>query len=886
MFITTKNKKVTEIVEKSDTVKKRKAAIQKSEIERNWNYIKKSEQIKSRDFEYKEYSTHQKLVNEFKNKISFESRCFIIGGGPSLKRFDFSRLSNEFTIAINRAHEFIKDPSIIFFIDEDGFYNKLMEKEFGGAVRMKFQKSRSLKIALNISGRNYGNNIYSVPLSEKPEMTFDLKEGLYDGGNSGYAALNLAVCMGVKTIYLLGYDMKGDGKGNQAWFHSGYEQKGKESNYKDWIKDFERIAPVLKNKGIKVVNLNPNSELKCFEFGNIDNIKDMGAKDLYFLGPNGFGDNFYLRCLVRHLVKKYETVYIRTALPEAYWDIPNVKFVYNDRLDLRTQLNHCKKYHKDTWSKVPLGTKELQWSACLPLYRQRSFQKHLTEDRSVTKFIQEENNIKDFDFSFPLKDEWIISAKKVIESLDNKGKKICIIRPPTVRKEWPAISRNPKIEHIQLLIDKYKKEYYFISIADIEQYEEWLDGDLDGIDKRFHHGEIPITTIFGLIKLTDMMITYPGFFTLIAIVLRSKCFCIFGGLQTHDHLFNENMGLENFEYVIPEPFCNCFDMAHKCNKEIPEEKIIKKFDDLKNRKKKLRKASVGMPAGIADMHWIMTKMESFKEKNCIDKLEVVIYPDYGHTDSPAFLKLIPFVDSVRFREDPYKFTFSIVGMSGNPIYKDRQGVDYLMEFNSRLEEGVRLENILPEYKTNLYYPMEYPLESKEFADRIKKEVGGKLYLIYTSSIATDNNWARGTWRPEDWIKLTNKIFKATGCNPVLIGKDWDTDYAENLMKLDSKKGIYNLVAKTDMKQVLALIREANVIVGFLSGLTIMAAYFKTPVAVFWPIKGITPKGKFIKEHQISCVPLESFKSGRYMPFIYGDKKTNSNNIFSSIERFL
>jgi len=86
--------------------------------------------------------------------------------------------------------------------------------------------------------------------------------------------------------------------------------------------------------------------------------------------------------------------------------------------------------------------------------------------------------------------------------------------------------------------------------------------------------------------------------------------------------------------------------------------------------------------------------------------------------------------------------------------------------------------------------------------------------------------------------------------------------------------------------VLALIREADVMVGFLSGLTIVAAYFKTPVAVFWPIKGITPSGKFIKEFQTSCVPLESYESGRYMPFIYGDRKTNPNNIFLSIKEFL
>lgn len=276
MFITTRSNKVAEIVERSEFIKKRKAiaqkaiATQKSEIEKNWDYIKKTESIRSRNFEFNEYSSHRKLINRLKDKPWSGSRCFIIGGGPSLKGFDFSQLSNEFTIAINRAHEFIKNPSIIFFIDEDGFYNELMKGSFGQKAINRFNTNQSIRISLNISGRNYEENIHSIPISKMPEMTFDLKDGLHDGGNSGYAALNLAVCLGAETIYLLGYDMKGDGKGRQTWFHGGYKKIGKEKNYKDWIKHFEKVAPILKNKGIKVINLNPDSKLKCFDFGKFE----------------------------------------------------------------------------------------------------------------------------------------------------------------------------------------------------------------------------------------------------------------------------------------------------------------------------------------------------------------------------------------------------------------------------------------------------------------------------------------------------------------------------------------------------------------------------------------------------------------------------------------
>jgi len=36
-------------------------------------------------------------------------RCFIVGGGTSLKGFDFSQLRGELVIAVNRAMEYVPD---------------------------------------------------------------------------------------------------------------------------------------------------------------------------------------------------------------------------------------------------------------------------------------------------------------------------------------------------------------------------------------------------------------------------------------------------------------------------------------------------------------------------------------------------------------------------------------------------------------------------------------------------------------------------------------------------------------------------------------------------------------------------------------------------------
>ena len=44
-------------------------------------------------------------------------RCFIVGGGPSLKGFDFERLRGERVIAINKAFYDVPFADIVFAMD-------------------------------------------------------------------------------------------------------------------------------------------------------------------------------------------------------------------------------------------------------------------------------------------------------------------------------------------------------------------------------------------------------------------------------------------------------------------------------------------------------------------------------------------------------------------------------------------------------------------------------------------------------------------------------------------------------------------------------------------------------------------------------------------------
>ena len=255
-------------------------------------------------------------------------RCFIVGGGPSLKGFNFPRLNQELTIAVNRSFEYF-EPSVILWMDYQTFYMDLMKGVFGDEARRRFMSSPALKVTLNLSKYHYPADVYSIhaaPGGDK-RITFSLAEGIGSGENSGYAALNFAVCMGANPIYLLGFDMRGDGEGGQAWFHSGYKSDQGEGVYRKFIEAFEYAAPILKDKGVEVVNLNKKSGLTCFPFGDIKDLRPIVRRSMTKTHLIGKSDkpyvvvSFYTRgTSYAKEIKKLITSLRKFALPYHIFD--------------------------------------------------------------------------------------------------------------------------------------------------------------------------------------------------------------------------------------------------------------------------------------------------------------------------------------------------------------------------------------------------------------------------------------------------------------------------------------------------------------------------------------------------------------------------------------
>jgi len=213
--------------------------------------------------------------------------CWIIGGGPSIPR-EFgvpeeiiddvimrrqtidayspflSTIHDRHVIGINAAF-FLGSWIDICFFGDGGFYLQ-NRRELG-----RFPK---LKVSCNPNTRKKmdpNDNIKFVKRDNRSPYGISRNNNSVSwNGNSGAAAISLAYHLGVKRIYLLGFDMKLGGD-NRQHFHSHYHNtRGSRINAKKLpfdrhLRGFPHIAKDARRLGIEILNVSPDSAIKEFK---------------------------------------------------------------------------------------------------------------------------------------------------------------------------------------------------------------------------------------------------------------------------------------------------------------------------------------------------------------------------------------------------------------------------------------------------------------------------------------------------------------------------------------------------------------------------------------------------------------------------------------------
>jgi len=218
-------------------------------------------------------------------KLWENGECFIVGGGASIiKQFNIpedladaviqnksspavyssylSAIHDKHVIGVNQAFRLGNWIDFVIFGDK-GFFLKNQED---------LAKLTNIRIGIPayFNGRVDWVKYLAKDLKKTSGLSTTPSKVTWNG-NTGAAAINLAVHLGVKRIILLGFDMNVDEKGRQ-WWHQLYKQRDLKRGLKAFTRHsdaFPEIASDAIKLGVEILNANPDSNINCFRKVNI-----------------------------------------------------------------------------------------------------------------------------------------------------------------------------------------------------------------------------------------------------------------------------------------------------------------------------------------------------------------------------------------------------------------------------------------------------------------------------------------------------------------------------------------------------------------------------------------------------------------------------------------
>jgi len=207
----------------------------------------------------------------------------IVAGGPSLRNYDLSDLRNRGRVVLlNDAVMFCKG-HVLFSMDA----NWIMRSAF--LIDTFVGEEVWLAVSEHHMEQEYQTETpvrYLKKMSSTVTTLSKTSDQIYCSGNAGFAVLNLALLKRARKIYLLGYDL---GRGVHEQWHDAEEMLGLPKRirnplyYSRWAQRIAEVSSVFVEQGIRIINCNPGSSLKCFEFSSYE---DFGLSQLVETSTN------------------------------------------------------------------------------------------------------------------------------------------------------------------------------------------------------------------------------------------------------------------------------------------------------------------------------------------------------------------------------------------------------------------------------------------------------------------------------------------------------------------------------------------------------------------------------------------------------------------------
>ena len=179
--------------------------------------------------------------------------AYIIGGGDSLKDFDWQLLKGKCTIGCNSAFTLGADICKVNIFGDVKWFDVYKEElsKYKGVLFTNSPQLVHTKIPWLWTMERQARGLHTNALGWN--------------GNTGASAINLAILLGARRIYLLGFDMKLGINDKPNW-HDRQIEKPNPEVYDKFKDCFNRVVLDWKNKfpEVEIFNVCKDSDLDCF----------------------------------------------------------------------------------------------------------------------------------------------------------------------------------------------------------------------------------------------------------------------------------------------------------------------------------------------------------------------------------------------------------------------------------------------------------------------------------------------------------------------------------------------------------------------------------------------------------------------------------------------
>lgn len=347
---------------------------------------------------------------------------------------------------------------------------------------------------------------------------------------SGLAAIRLAAAAGAKRILALGFDPAGH-------FHNDHKLprvKPEPEIYRAWQIGFDALARELAARGVELVRHTAPA-----------------LPPLLVHGMGGLGDNIHQRAVVRELARKHE-VWLRTPFPAVYHDMPHVHALPLEHPRRLQRLSVARAAYAGP--PVPAGAPALSIGYDGGSVRAAG---------SVVAAMAASAGVAPGDFGMAVSESW--AAKLPPFPADRP---ILVYRPLLERASTPShATRNPDPLAYRRLYQALRRDYFVVSLANLDDAEERIAGGTVRADLTLHRGELDLEGLMALFARAALVYTAPGFATVLAQAVGAPCITVFGG---YERATSFSAGAQPGRWLAIEPVepCACWRAGHDCDKTI------------------------------------------------------------------------------------------------------------------------------------------------------------------------------------------------------------------------------------------------------------------------------------------------------------------------------